>query len=502
MSSATAQTRIWMDAAGHGPTGQPTTGTTHITMAPGTSRVIETWIVDADPRGSFPASYQLITQCTAHPQPNAAGIVEYVDNNPGMGGGDSMFIDVTHNDFVFGGCPTGDPLYNESCSFDIFGAGLSTASPLCDLDIYSGQPDGAYLATFEISASEDACGTHVVMWNRSENGGRPPLAAFFAPGGAPWEGGDQPTEWMNLEVHVEGCCDVDQDGIRDDACVWCSCDGCAVDQQIDIVFGDMGGPFGECLPDGVTDNNDRFHALNCFSNVSATGTPGAYPCESNAPVARNVDAGGAFGSCIPDGVCDGHDAFLALNAFSGTTSCSCPLDGGPAPVTTTGQHNREETAIELSASRHRLTGHERTEIRVYLQQPVRDLRGYQLHIGSSGGEHGALEIVDISIEEGSAFAKLGAWSAFNTATGQMVTGLDTPGVAVHEGTYLATFTLESTPDARGTFIVDLLHDDADHRTFLFPTRPIDRITLSDAKAARIVVEPQRLRRPGGAPVER
>ena len=48
------------------------------------------------------------------------------------------------------------------------------------------------------------------------------------------------------------------------------------------------------------------------------------------PQAFNVDAGGAFGDCNPDGVCDANDAFHALNAFSGTSPCSCPPDG-PAP---------------------------------------------------------------------------------------------------------------------------------------------------------------------------
>ena len=56
--------------------------------------------------------------------------------------------------------------------------------------------------------------------------------------------------------------------------------------------------------------HDNFHALNCFANVDADQNPG-YPCESNSPAALNVDAGGPFGDCNPDGVCDGNDAFHA-----------------------------------------------------------------------------------------------------------------------------------------------------------------------------------------------
>ena len=62
----------------------------------------------------------------------------------------------------------------------------------------------------------------------------------------------------------------------------------------DIVFADVGGEFGSCPPDGVVDGHDRFHVLNCFSNIDTAGALG-YPCELNPPAAYNVDAGGPFG---------------------------------------------------------------------------------------------------------------------------------------------------------------------------------------------------------------
>jgi hypothetical protein len=127
----------------------------------------------------------------------------------------------------------------------------------------------------------------------------------------------------------EECADGDGDGIRDDNCMWWACRSglCAATP---VTFADVGGPFGHCPPDGTADGHDRFHALNCFSNQGTAGQAG-YPCEAAPPLAFNADAGGPFGSCAPDGVCDGHDAFHALHAFAGSTTCSCPPDGGTAP---------------------------------------------------------------------------------------------------------------------------------------------------------------------------
>jgi hypothetical protein len=117
------------------------------------------------------------------------------------------------------------------------------------------------------------------------------------------------------------CADTDDDGVRDDGCVWWSCAGFC--QSAPVGFADIGGAFGACPPDGVTDSHDRFHALNCFSNTDTFGGPG-YPCEAAPPQAFNADAGGPFGNCQPDGVCDANDAFHALNAFDGTSTCTCP----------------------------------------------------------------------------------------------------------------------------------------------------------------------------------
>jgi hypothetical protein len=309
------------------------------------------------------------------------------------------------------------------------------------------------------------------------------------------------------------CADLDDNGVRDDNCLWWECVGGAC-EATQIPFADMGGAFGGCPPDVTADGNDRFHALNCFANTNTAGNTG-YPCEPNPPQAFNVDAGGQFGSCLPDGVCDGNDAFAALNAFSGTSTCSCPL-GGPAP-------NHDPTVapliggrarLVLQASSGRVHPGEVVHVEVYLDDPLPDLRGYQLHLSATGGTRGRLDLVDIGIAKRGVLDDTAAsdrtdadftdrsrgmapfWSAFNQEIGQMVVGLDGPGLSVSAGSYLATFTYRASEDAQGRFTVELLHDPSDpaQRTFLFPTPAQGRIELTAAAPAVIDVQPASKRR--------
>ncbi len=200
--SVFAQSRAFMDAAGNGGAGQPATGATSISMDPGSSQEIEVWVVDGDAGGDKMASYQLIFQCTA--QGGDSGSVDYVDNNPGMGGGDTIVIDTARGDWVFNGSlAITPPVYNETCGSNIFGVIYNTAIPTDDKDInaeFGTAP--AYMASFTVEASADACGTHTYVWNIAANGGLPPLAALFAPGGAQWGGGDGPTEFQNLDINI------------------------------------------------------------------------------------------------------------------------------------------------------------------------------------------------------------------------------------------------------------------------------------------------------------
>jgi hypothetical protein len=306
------------------------------------------------------------------------------------------------------------------------------------------------------------------------------------------------------------CADSDQNAIRDDSCVWWACTGFCLD--IDIPFADMGGANGDCVPDGTADVNDRFHALNCFSDQNTFGLPG-YPCESAPPQALNVDAGGPSSSCEPDGVCDANDAFHALNAFTGETTCSCPA--GPSPASGGGLPPQppgskplvQNVRIVLSAARGDVRPGSLIEVEATLAAPLQDLRGYQLHVSASGGVAGRLELVDIRVADsgtrrsaphsaakernalpGTWNSQLPLWSAFNLRTQQLAAGLDGAGVAAPAGAHLATFVYRASADAAGRFIVELLHDPADRtqRTYFFATRSSAAFHI-DSRAAIVDV---------------
>jgi hypothetical protein len=261
-----------------------------------------------------------------------------------------------------------------------------------------------------------------------------------------------------------------------------------------IAFADMGGQFGSCIPDGASDANDKFHALNCFSNQTTGGAPD-YPCEDAPPAALNVDAGGPFGDCSPDGVCDGNDVFHALNAFQGTTLCSCSAGAGPAPI-----RPRPERVIKTGGQIAALVLRPRqqtvkpggvVQFDIHLGSALPDLRGYQLHLSvAADGRSDKPQLVDIATEESRrwVFAERGAWTAFNVHTGQMVAGLDGDGVPVEAGAHLATFTYRVPRRASGEFAIELLLPRAGGRTFLFPTPAHGRIAISAANPATIYVD--------------
>ena len=66
-------------------------------------------------------------------------------------------------------------------------------------------------------------------------------------------------------------------------------------------------------------------------------------------------------------------------------------------------------------------------------------------------------------------------------------GLDTPGIAVDAGAYLATFVYRASRDARGRFVIDVLHDDTDpsQRTFLLATPANGKIAIDETVPAII-----------------
>jgi hypothetical protein len=313
-------------------------------------------------------------------------------------------------------------------------------------------------------------------------------------------GADPPIEFLCPSGAVAECADVNNDGLRDDPLLSYQCLG-----GVCLSFprgtgnggqygqADMGGmpqtgpgPCGNpcgangCISDGVADNNDRFHALNCFSNVNFLGVP-PYPCEPNAPFALIVDAGqGTIPGpvCSLDGVCDGNDAFHALRSFEnmnfdGTVGYPCSYPFSPGP--TAAIPSQESASLTLRAPRRVRPG-ALIDVEVYLDSSVKSLTGYQLHLGVSGGAKGSLDLVDMSFNEKRedyAYAEQATdWSAFNPAIAQMIVGMDAlEGVGTRAGAYLATFTYRVSRDASGTFEVNVLHQGngslEKHRTFLF-----------------------------------
>ncbi len=303
------------------------------------------------------------------------------------------------------------------------------------------------------------------------------------------------------------CADGNADGIRDHACVWWAClDG--VCSGTDILFADVGGPFGDCATDGTADANDSFHVLNCFADLTVDGQPG-YPCEAViVPQALNIDPGGPFGDCAPDGVCDGNDVFHVLDAFGGSSTCSCPLDGGPAPVPPL-DDTATEAMLQMVAHRVVLRPGQRISVDVHLATGLETLRGFQLHAVATGGTHGALELVDIAIEPrparsgavvlrerltparkpGFVFGDADIRSAFNLDSGQVLAVAGAEPYIAAAGSYLATFTFRASADAAGIFAIDLAHDhdDSAGRTFLFGAAGQD-VIVRDAQGVRVSIE--------------
>ncbi len=316
---------------------------------------------------------------------------------------------------------------------------------------------------------------------------------------------DHDTITLEIDLGVEPCTTIEDcadvlpvDGIRDDNCVWWECTDGGLCVGVDVVYADMGGQFGLCPPDGTADGNDRFHALNCFSNVDPDlPPPSDYPCEAAAPTAFNVDAGGQFGSCNPDGVCDGNDAFAALNAFGNMTTCSCPLNPSPEFGGGQGTVVVGQSGLTLVARQDTARPGDLIDVDVYLDDAVKDLRGYQLHLGTIGGTRGGLDLIDIYVaaDTSAVFDGLATWSAFNIKTSQMVVGMDDAGVSIPGG-YLATFTYRASKDAQGAFVIDVLYDDPAglNRTFLFPTPSGSKIAVAGTTAAEVVVGTDRKQR--------
>jgi glucose/arabinose dehydrogenase len=281
------------------------------------------------------------------------------------------------------------------------------------------------------------------------------------------------TATFTAECTESSCADVDTNGVRDDGCLWTACETtCATTA---IIFGDAGGSFGACPPDGFANIHDRNHVLTCFENSN--------PCNP-----FNIDVGGAFGVCAPDGFCNVHDANHTMAAFAGTNSCSCPT--GPAPIAPPqpSDHGRIRLIPEFSNAGGIITVH------AMIEGP-RALQAYQLHATSYGGPRGHLQLIDIDISDraDAVFAdESDSYEAVNIATSQVLAGISGSS-EVQQRAYLATLTYRASPDADGRFVIDLLtNETAGDQTFLIGPAA-NRIALTVDPAVIEVTPHRRLR---------
>jgi hypothetical protein len=187
-SSAFGQARSWMVQAGSDPSAAPGVGPTSIVLSPGGGTVtIEVWIEDPAGMVGMPLNgNQIIMPWSA--SGGASGSVTYVDNNPGMGGGNSVLINTNNPDWLFQNEIVTLPVtYNET-PVSIFGAIYNT---LAGTGVTLGpagnvpNPTGPnYVVQFTYSYTADACGVFDINFNLPPN--PPPLSAYFTPTGAQW----------------------------------------------------------------------------------------------------------------------------------------------------------------------------------------------------------------------------------------------------------------------------------------------------------------------------
>jgi subtilisin family serine protease len=248
-----------------------------------------------------------------------------------------------------------------------------------------------------------------------------------------------PDECATLCTSAASCCDDDGDGIRDDSCTWCACEGGSCANVQLASFGDVGGPFADCTPDGFVGAYDRNHIMHCFMESG--------PCAQ-----INSDIGGSFTDCAPDGTCDLHDANHALEAFAGTSGCGCgPQPQGPVP-------GRGSTALVVRGPRRAVAG-DRVAVQVWGRPESGSWQSYQLATTVSGAKQGRLILEDIRIEslDTHLFAPNGpSFEALHVAGARMLAGR--PAAAAVEPAnpaYLATFVYRASRDAVGRFVVDL-----------------------------------------------
>ncbi len=236
---------------------QPTTGTTLVTMHPGETATIMMWFEDLTGTKNVLNAYQAIVQMDAEPIGQATGTIRYVDNDPGMPGGNSVWLDSLRDDWVFAEEPvTLDTTYNETPDERFFGMFYATIPGL------GTSPAGKgilYAMQFQATASIDACGDFLLKHRVAPK--NPPLSAFFTPTGTSFG----VPEWQHVIVRIEDC---------DNPCTGPCDDGdvCTIDDELcgEVCAGQpivCSGTGNECLaascnPGGADGNCDVLTPIN------------------------------------------------------------------------------------------------------------------------------------------------------------------------------------------------------------------------------------------------
>ncbi len=176
----------------------------------------------------------------------------------------------------------------------------------------------------------------------------------------------------------------------------------------------------------------------------------------------------------------------ALTCFAGNNACC-----GPAPESPSTPNIVGKTALTALADSGEIAPNDDIHVRVYADAALPNFSAYQLDTVVSGGRSGFLDLVDIEIEDRADFAFAGAddtFDAFNIDSGQMLSGLLSGDVATSPNGYLATFTYRASADARGMFVLDVLHDDGGgSQTFLVGSEHTDKIEVTRTYPAVITV---------------
>ncbi len=268
------------------------------------------------------------------------------------------------------------------------------------------------------------------------------------------------------------CCDTDFDTVRDSNCIWCECNA-GICESRGVTHADIGGPFGDCQPDGFCNLFDASHALACFAESN--------PCDD-----FNLDIGGSFGDCQPDGFCNVFDANHALQCFALQNPCSC----GPAPEFAHTPRISGATSLVATADRRTVRPGETVSVRVFAANALNDLQSYQLSMLAGGGRRGRFELVDAYVENriDSAFGQTaGAINANNLRRGQLANLLVDGGVQTKPMAYLATYVYRVSEGAAGAFVIDIVINDVSNSESVLVGAFTDKIALTSSTPAVITV---------------